>query len=40
MVSILVVEDNNNLRMLMSDRLEMEGYEIFQAQNGKKHLKY
>ena len=38
MVSILVVEDNNNLRMLMSDRLEMEGYEIFQAQNGKKAL--
>lgn len=38
MVSILVVEDNNNLRMLMSDRLEMEGYEIFQAQNGEKAL--
>jgi len=38
MVSILVVEDNKNLRMLMSDRLEMEGYTIFQAENGKKAL--
>lgn len=38
MVSILVVEDNKNLRMLMSDRLEMEGYTIFQAENGEKAL--
>lgn len=38
MVSILVVEDNKNLRILMSDRLEMEGYTIFQAENGKKAL--
>ncbi len=38
MVSILVVEDNKNLRMLMSDRLEMEGYKIFQSENGEKAL--
>lgn len=38
MVSILVVEDNNNLRMLMSDRLEMEGYKIFQSKNGEEAL--
>lgn len=39
MVSILVVEDNKNLRMLMSDRLEMEGYQIFQSSNGEEALK-
>lgn len=38
MVSVLVVEDNKNLRILMSDRLEMEGYKIFQAEDGKKAL--
>lgn len=38
MVSILVVEDNKNLRMLMSDRLEMEGYKIFKCENGEKAL--
>ena len=38
MVSILVVEDNKNLRILMSDRLEMEGYKIFQSENGEKAL--
>ena len=38
MVSILVVEDNKNLRILMSDRLGMEGYKIFQSENGEKAL--
>ncbi|MBU3131913.1 response regulator transcription factor [Clostridium gasigenes] len=38
MVSILVVEDNKNLRILMYDRLEMEGYKIFQSENGEKAL--
>lgn len=38
MVSILVVEDNKNLSILMSDRLEMEGYKIFQSENGEKAL--
>ncbi|WP_455716330.1 response regulator transcription factor [Anaerosporobacter sp.] len=39
MVSILVVEDNDNLRMLMTDRLEMEGYQIFESSNGEEALK-
>lgn len=38
MVTILVVEDNKNLRMLMSDRLEMEGYKIYQSKNGEEAL--
>lgn len=38
MVTILVVEDNKNLRMLMSDRLEMEGYKIYQSENGEEAL--
>lgn len=35
MVSILVVEDNKNLNILISDRLKMEGYNIFQAEDGE-----
>lgn len=38
MVSILIVEDNTNLRRLMVDRLEMEGYTIFQAEHGQMAL--
>lgn len=38
MVSILVVEDNKNLNILISDRLRMEGYNIFQAEDGDKAL--
>lgn len=38
MVSILVVEDNKNLSILMSDRLEMEGYKVFQSENGERAL--
>ncbi len=38
MVSILIVEDNKNLNILMADRLKMEGYNIFQAEDGEKAL--
>lgn len=38
MISILVVEDNKNLNILISDRLRMEGYDIFQAENGETAL--
>jgi two-component system OmpR family response regulator len=34
-LNILVVEDNTNLRKLMTARLEQEGYPIFQAENGE-----
>jgi DNA-binding response OmpR family regulator len=35
MFNILVVEDSTNIRKLMAARLEQEGYEVFQAENGK-----
>lgn len=35
MFQILVVEDNNNIRKLMTARLEQAGYETFQAENGQ-----
>lgn len=38
MVDILVVEDNNNLRRLISDRLEMESYNIFEAASAEMAL--
>lgn len=37
-VSILVVEDNKNLNILISDRLRIEGYNVFQAEDGEKAL--
>lgn len=39
MVSILIVEDNKNLGLLISDRLEQEGYKIFREDNGERALK-
>ncbi|MDO0822130.1 response regulator transcription factor [Desulfosporosinus nitroreducens] len=39
MFPILVVEDNENLRMLMKTRLEQAGYKVLQAQNGQEALK-
>lgn len=38
MVSILVVEDQINIRKLMEARLEREGYVVFQAENGEEAL--
>lgn len=35
MLRILVVEDSTNIRKLISARLELEGYETFQAENGE-----
>jgi DNA-binding response OmpR family regulator len=34
MFRILVVEDSKNIRKLMAARLEQEGYEVIQAENG------
>lgn len=34
MFKILVVEDSKNIRKLMAARLEQEGYEVIQAENG------
>lgn len=38
MFRILVVEDNKNLRTLMSARLKQAGYQAFQAEDGEKAL--
>lgn len=38
MFQILVVEDNKNLRTLMSARLKQAGYQAFQAEDGGKAL--
>lgn len=38
MFRILVVEDNKNLRTLMSARLKQAGYQVFQAEDGVKAL--
>lgn len=38
MFRILVVEDNKNLRMLMSARLKQSGYQTFQAEDGERAL--
>lgn len=35
MFHILVVEDSINIRKLIAARLEQEGYQVFQAENGK-----
>ncbi len=35
---ILIVDDNENNRLLMSDILQYRGYEIFQAQDGEKAI--
>jgi DNA-binding response OmpR family regulator len=35
MISILVVEDQINIRKLMTARLEQESYVVYQAENGK-----
>jgi len=35
---ILVVDDNENNRLLMSDILKYRGYEIFQAEDGEKAI--
>ena len=34
-VKILVVDDDNNLRETLADLLEIEGYRVYQAGNGK-----
>ncbi|ERK30936.1 response regulator transcription factor [Clostridium intestinale] len=39
MFHILVVEDSENIRKLMAARLEQEGYEILQAEDGEEALK-
>jgi len=38
MFRVLVVEDNKNLRTLMSARLKQAGYQTFQAEDGEKAL--
>jgi two-component system OmpR family response regulator len=38
MFRILVVEDNKNLRILMSARLKQAGYQVFEAEDGNKGL--
>ncbi len=35
MARILIVEDNLDIREMMKDHLEMEGHEIYEAENGK-----
>lgn len=40
MFRILVVEDNKNLRTLMSARLKQAGYQAFQAEDGEKALDF
>lgn len=37
-VKILVVDDDNNLRETLADLLEIEGYKVYQASNGKECL--
>lgn len=39
MFHILVVEDSENIRKLMAARLEQEGYEVLQAEDGEEALK-
>lgn len=36
MTKILIIEDNNNIRENVSEILELSGYEVFSADNGKK----
>ena len=38
MVKILLIEDENNLREIISEMLEAEDYEIIEAVNGKEGL--
>jgi DNA-binding NtrC family response regulator len=37
--SILVIDDENDIRSLLSRILRLEGYQVFQAENGRKGLK-
>jgi DNA-binding response OmpR family regulator len=39
MVQILVIDDDNNIRPLLRDFLEQDGYEVMEAENGKIGLK-
>jgi len=38
MFHVLVVEDSKNIRKLIAARLEQEGYQVFQAEDGEKAL--
>lgn len=38
MTSILLVEDDNNLRSVLSEELSEQGYEIYEACNGREAL--
>ncbi len=40
MMKILVVEDEEGLRLLYEEELKAEGYEVFTAQNGKEALQH
>ncbi len=35
---ILVIDDDDNLRLALSDKLAMEGFSVLEAENGKKGL--
>lgn len=39
MVNILLVEDNYNLRLMMSEFLKQNGYNVYESENGKNALK-
>ncbi len=36
---ILIVDDDENLRMVLRDKLSIEGFEVLEAENGKEGLK-
>jgi len=36
--NILIIEDDNNIRRFLSSALEMEGFNVFQAENGNRGL--
>ncbi len=40
MMKILVVEDEEGLRLLYEEELKAEGYEVFTAQNGREALQH
>lgn len=36
---VLVVDDDDNLRLPLTDKLKIEGFEVFEAKNGEEGLK-
>jgi DNA-binding response OmpR family regulator len=35
---VLIVDDDENLRLVLKDKFSLEGFEVFEAQNGKEGL--